>query len=135
MVAMATYIFHRHIMRKLKTDIFFCLDGDIWNLFLQQCLLSSPLRFIWLLSKSNNLIGYQGDKRVFFSNHLKNHKVNEAVTFHTCLWHYPLHKLYFCFGQVRTLVGMATFSLLWLYLANSQVSAYRTIGPLVYKML
>ena len=38
----------------------------------------------------------------------------------------------FCFGQVRTLVAMAPFSLLWLYLANSQVSVYRTIGPLVY---
>ena len=26
---------------------------------------------------------------------------------------------------------MSTFSLLWLYLSNSQVSIYRTIGPLV----
>ena len=32
----------------------FCLLGDIWNLFLQKCLLSSPLRFICLLSKSVN---------------------------------------------------------------------------------
>ena len=29
------------------------------------------------------------------------------------------------------MVAMATFSLLWLYLANSQVSVYRTIRPLV----
>ena len=29
------------------------------------------------------------------------------------------------------MVAMATFSLLWLYLANSQVSVYRTIGTLV----
>ena len=40
---------------------------------------------------------------------LKNLKVDEGVTLHTCLWHYPLHKLYFCFGKIRTLVAMATF--------------------------
>ena len=38
----------------------------------------------------------------------------------------------FLFDQIRTLVAIATFSLLWLYLANSQVSVYRSIGPLVY---
>ena len=37
----------------------------------------------------------------------------------------------FCFGQLRTLVAMATFLMLWLYQASSQVSVYRTIGPLV----
>ena len=35
----------------------------------------------------------------------------------------------FFFVQVRT-VAMATFSFLWLYLANSQVGVYMTIGPL-----
>ena len=63
LVAMATYIFHRLIIGKVKIDNFLCLNGDIWNLFLQKCLLSSPLRFIWLLSKSLNLIGYKGDKK------------------------------------------------------------------------
>ena len=59
MVAMATDIFHSIlIMVKVKIDNFFCLNGDIWNLFLQKCLLSRPLSFIWLLSKSLNLIGY-----------------------------------------------------------------------------
>ena len=29
--------------------------------------------------------------------------------FYTFLWHYPLHKLCFCFGLVRTLVLMAIF--------------------------
>ena len=29
------------------------------------------------------------------------------------------------------MAALATFSFLWLYLANSQVSDYRTIGPLV----
>ena len=51
-------------MGKVKIDNFFCLHRYIWNLFLQKFLLSSPLRFIWLLSKSLNLIGCQ--KRVHF---------------------------------------------------------------------
>ena len=38
--------------------------------------------------------------------------------------------IFFLFGQIRTLVAMATFSLLWLYLANSHVSQAFT-GPLV----
>ena len=59
LVAMAAYIFHRVIiiMVKGKIDIVFCLNGDIWNLFLQKCLFSRPLSFIWLLSKSLNFIG------------------------------------------------------------------------------
>ena len=70
-------------------------------------------------------------KRVIFINR----KVAEADTFHTCVCHYPLHKLlFFGFGQVRTMVAVATFSLLSLYLANSQVSIYRTIGTLVLKL-
>ena len=63
LVVMATYIFHRLKMGKVEIDNVFCLNGDIWNLFLQKCLLSSPLRFIRLLSKSLNLIGCQGDKK------------------------------------------------------------------------
>ena len=35
-------------MGKEEIDNFFCLIGDIWNFFLQKCLLSSPLRFIRL---------------------------------------------------------------------------------------
>ena len=62
LVAMATYIFHGRIMGKVKIYIFFCLNGYIWNLFLQKCLLCSPLSFVWFLSKSPNLIGCQGDK-------------------------------------------------------------------------
>ena len=79
------------IMRKVKIDNFFCFNGNIWNLFLHKCLLSSPQRFTWLLSKSLNLIGYQGEKRVNFrrrkklNNLLRNRKVDEADTFHTCL--------------------------------------------------
>ena len=64
---MATYIFHRLIMGKVEIDNIFCLNGDIWKTFLQKCLLSSPLCFRLLLSKSLNLIGCQGDKNGKFS--------------------------------------------------------------------
>ena len=40
---MATFSSHRLIMGKEEIDNFFCLIGDIWNFFLQKCLLSSPL--------------------------------------------------------------------------------------------
>ena len=45
MVAMSTYSSHRLIMGKEETDSFNCLIGDIL-IFLQKCLLSSPLRII-----------------------------------------------------------------------------------------
>ena len=64
---MATYSSHRLIMGKEEIDIFFCLIGDIWNFLLQKCLLSSPLRFIRLLSKLANLIGCQRDTKGQFS--------------------------------------------------------------------
>ena len=48
------------------------------------------------LSKSPILIGCK--KNVFKRNLLlRNHLVDEAVSFHTCEWHYPLHKLCFWF--------------------------------------
>ena len=59
---MATCSFHRLLMGKVKLDHFSCLNWDILNLFLQKCLLSSPLRFICLLSKLLNSFG----KRVNF---------------------------------------------------------------------
>ena len=40
----------------------FCLIGGYLDFFLK-CLLSSPLRFILLLSKSANLIGCRGGKK------------------------------------------------------------------------
>ena len=64
---MATISSHRLIMGKEDVDYFFCLIGDIWNFFLQKCLLSSPLRFIRLLSKSVNLIGCPCGKKGQFS--------------------------------------------------------------------
>ena len=62
MVAMATYSSHRLIMGKEEIDHFFFLIVDIC-IFLQKCLLSSPLRFVRLLSKSVNLIGCLGGKK------------------------------------------------------------------------
>ena len=67
LVAMATYSSHRLIMGKEEIDNFFCLIGDIWNFFVQKCLLSSPLHFIRLFSKSVNLIGCRRDKKGQFS--------------------------------------------------------------------
>ena len=40
LVAMSTYISRKLIIVKVKTDKFFCLIRDIWNLVLQKCLLS-----------------------------------------------------------------------------------------------
>ena len=60
---MATYIFHRLIMGKVKIDNFSVSTGVLGILFLQKCLLSSPSCFICFLSISLNLIGCQGDKK------------------------------------------------------------------------
>ena len=90
---MATYSSHRFIMGKEEIDNFFCLIGDIWNFFLQKCLLSSSLLFIRLLSKSVNLIGCRhGQKgsifvKMFKNLLLRNHMGGEAETWHTCLGH------------------------------------------------
>ena len=62
LVVMETFSFHRLIMGKLKIDIFSCLNGDICNIFYREILLSSPLRFIRLLSKLLNLFGCQGNR-------------------------------------------------------------------------
>ena len=59
---MATYSSHRLIMGKEEIDNFSVSLG-IFRFFLQKCLLSSPLRFIRLLSKSVNLIGCWGGKK------------------------------------------------------------------------
>ena len=56
------------------------------------------------------------------------HKVDEADTLHTYLWHYPLHKLCLLLWSGKN-SGFYdnSFLLLWLYLAKIQVSFYRTI--------
>ena len=41
---------------------------------------------------------------------LRNHKGDEAETWHICLGHWPLYKLCFYSCRIRTLVAMATYS-------------------------
>ena len=60
---MATYSSHRLIMGKEEIDNLYVSLG-ILGFFLQKCLLSCPLRFIRLLSKSVSLIGCRGGKKV-----------------------------------------------------------------------
>ena len=61
-VAMATYSSHRLIMGKEEIDNFSVSMGIFGKFVLQKCFLSSPLRFIRLLSKLLNLIGCRGGK-------------------------------------------------------------------------
>ena len=90
---MATYSSHRLIMGKEEIDNFFCLIGDIWKKNLQKCLLSSPLRFIRLLSKIGEIdwlsARHKGSifVKMFKNLLLRNHKGDEAETWHTCLGH------------------------------------------------
>ena len=63
---MATDIFHIPIMGNVEIANIFCLNWDIRNSFLHECLLSSPLRFITLLFKLLNLIGCQAEKGLIF---------------------------------------------------------------------
>ena len=65
----------------------FSVSMEIFGFFLQKCLLSSPLRFIRLLSELLNLIGCRGGKKGFLKNVkkvLRNRKVDQADTLHTC---------------------------------------------------
>ena len=60
--------------------------------------------FDWLSGRQKGSIFVK-----MFKNLLRNHKEDEAETWHTCLEHYPLQKLcFFYFGRIRTLVVMAT---------------------------
>ena len=60
--------------------------------------------FDWLSGWQNGSIFVK-----MFKNHLlRNHIEDEAETWHTCLGLYPLQKLCFYFGRIRTVVAMAT---------------------------
>ena len=67
LVAMATYSSPRLIMGKKEIVNFFLSHWGYLDFFLQECLLSSPLLFIRLLSKSVNLIGCRRGKEGKFS--------------------------------------------------------------------
>ena len=62
--------------------------------------------FDWLLGRQKGLVFV----KMFTNLLLRNHIWDEAKTWHTCLRHQPLHKLFFYFGRIRTLVAMATYS-------------------------
>ena len=66
LVAMATYCFHRLIMRKVEIGNFFCFIVDNRILFLQKCLLNSSPHFIRLLKELLNLIGCRGKIKSYF---------------------------------------------------------------------
>ena len=59
-----TYSFHRLVIEKVES---FSVSMGIFGMFLKKCLLSSPLHFARLLSKSLILIGCQGHKKGIFS--------------------------------------------------------------------
>ena len=63
---METYSSHILIMGKEEIDNFSVSLG-IFGIFLKKCLLSSPLRFMRLLSKSVNLISCWRGKKGQFS--------------------------------------------------------------------
>ena len=78
LVAMATYSSHRLIMGKVEIAIFFCLNGDIWNNFLQKCLLSSStfhITFVqigifdWLSGRQKGSIFVKMFKNLLLRNH------------------------------------------------------------------
>ena len=60
--------------------------------------------FDWLSGRQKGKFS----KKTFKNLLLRNHMEDVAETWHTCLGHYPLQKLCFYFGQIRTLVAMAT---------------------------
>ena len=51
---------------------------QIFRFILQKCCLSSPLRFIWILSKSLNLIGCHGNIKCKFWKNIQ--KINSSET-------------------------------------------------------
>ena len=71
LVAMATYSFHRLIIRKVEIGKFYCLIEDNRILFLQKCLLNMSPHFIRLLSELLNLIGCRGNLNSQFSREKK----------------------------------------------------------------
>ena len=60
--------------------------------------------FDWLSGQQKASIFIKMFKNLLLRNHIE----DEAETWHTCLGHYPLQKLCFYSGRIRTLVAMAT---------------------------
>ena len=117
-------------MGKVKIDNFVCLNGNIWNLFLQKCLLSRPLLFIWLMSKLLNLEA-SATKRVNSGKKMlknlphRNHKGMKLILFiHVYYIILYINCVSGCYGNFFHIVVAIPGK-------YSHVSVYRTIGPLV----
>ena len=89
---METYSSHRLIMGNLEIDNFFCLIGEIWIFFYRNvywvvlyvsydfCRIGE---FDWLSVRQKGSIFV----KMFENLLLRNHKEDEAETWHTCLGH------------------------------------------------
>ena len=106
---MATYIFHRLKMGKVKIDIFFLfewryLEFSFTDLFIEKSSMAfvQILEFDWFHGRQKVNFG----EKIFFSDTIRLIKlilfihVNYIIIYINCA---------FCCGQVRTLVAMTTF--------------------------
>ena len=67
-------------MGKVEIGIYFFVTADILTKVLLECLWSSPLPTIWILSKSLILIGGHGNQKAKFSKNKKHSKIfSEAI--------------------------------------------------------
>ena len=82
------------------------------------------------MSKSLDLIDLRGDikgkvpKKKIKILLLRNHKADEAETWHTCIGHCPLQKLCFYSGRIRTLVAMGTYSFYRLIMGKVEIGNF-----------
>ena len=80
LVAMADYSFHWLIMGKMEIRNFLLSHHRyLCCFFLQKCFMSSPLQFIWILSKSLNLIGHHATKMVNFRKNIQKSSLQKSV--------------------------------------------------------
>ena len=83
--------------------------------------------FDWLSRQQKGSIFVKMYKNLLLINHME----DEAKTWHTCLGYYPLQKLCFYFGRIRTLVAMAILSLHRLIMGKVEISA-KWLGIFVF---
>ena len=84
---MATSSSHRLIMEKEEIQDFFCLVGDIWIFFSTEMFIEYSLRVIRLFKSVHLMVVglHKGSifVKVFKNLLLRNHKGDEAETWHT----------------------------------------------------
>ena len=104
---METYSSHRLIMGKEEIDNFFLLIGDIWNFVLHKCLLSHMTfvqicEFDWLTGRQKGPIFVKMFKNLL----LRNHKGDEAETWHTCLKYSSTYVMFLAHLSRRSFVSL-----------------------------